>query len=257
MAHMDQPDPRLSPLVDLRGLGKRYGAFDAVKNLSFHISGSELFALLGPNGAGKTTTLRMLMGILRPTSGAALVRGLDCFADRAEVKRCVGYLPDQPSFYDYLRGGEIVRFVGEMHGLDRARIEARAGELMTRFELTDAAGEYAVNYSLGMKKKLAFVCALIHDPELLILDEPTSGLDPYAIRTVHETMRELCARGKTILYSTHLLAHAEKISTRVGIMSGGTLAAVGTLEELRARGSGDRSLEEIFFSVTGPHPEGV
>ncbi len=244
---MDGP----SPAVEIRGLAKRYGAFEAVAGLDLSVPRGELFALLGPNGAGKTTTIRMLMGILQPSSGTALVDGLDCFADRVEVKRRVGYLPDEPVFYDYLRGREVIRFVGEMHGLDRAEIDRRAGPLVERLGLADATEEFAINYSKGMKKKLALLCAMLHDPLVLILDEPTNGLDPYATRALHELVREEVAKGKTIFFSTHLLDQAEKLCRRVGILYKGRLAAVGTLEELRANLSQGGSLEEIFFAVTG------
>lgn len=238
------------PIVRIDNLTKRYGAFDAVAGLDLKVPRGELFALLGPNGAGKTTTIRMLMGILQPTSGCALIDGLDCFKDRVEVKRRVGYLPDEPIFYDYLRGGEILRFVGEMHGLKRDEIDRRATPLLQRLELADATDEYAANYSKGMKKKLALICAMLHDPLVLILDEPTNGLDPYATRTLHELVREKVAEGKTIFFSTHLLDQAEKLCHRVGIVFKGKLAAAGTLSELRARVSRNSTLEEIFFSVT-------
>src|SRR5262249_16645863 len=130
------------PLVEIRGLTKRYGDFEAVAGIELQVARGELFALLGPNGAGKTTTIRMLMGILQPTSGTALIDGLDCFKDRVEVKRRVGYLPDEPIFYDYLRGREILRFVGEMHGLPFELIEERTKALLERLELADATGEY-------------------------------------------------------------------------------------------------------------------
>lgn len=210
----------------------------------------EIFALLGSNGAGKTTTIRMLMGILQPSSGSAEIDGLDCFRERVEVKRRVGYLPDEPVFYDYLRGREIVHFVGEMHGFRAAEIDWRTMPLLERLDMTGSLNDFAVNYSKGMKKKLALVCALIHDPALLILDEPTSGLDPYATRTLHELVREKAAEGRTIFFSTHLLDQAEKLCHRVGIVFKGRLAAVGTMEELRAKTDKDSSLEEIFFSVT-------
>ncbi len=240
----------MTPLVEINDLGKRYGTFDAVSNLRLEVPRGEIFALLGPNGAGKTTTIRMLMGILQPTTGTAKIDGLDCFLDRVEVKRRVGYLPDEPVFYDYLRGRELINFVGEMHGLSREEIRSRADPLLGRLELLDAVNEYAVNYSKGMKKKLALICALIHDPALLILDEPTNGLDPYATRSLHELVREKAAEGKTIFYSTHLLDQAEKLCKRVGIVYKGRLAASGTLDELRASSHSDGSLEEIFFSVT-------
>src|SRR3990167_5323721 len=146
-----------SPLVDIRGLSKRYGDFDALVDLHLQVSPGELFALLGPNGAGKTTTILMMMGILQPTAGAATVDGFDCFRDRVEVKRRVGYLPDEPVFYDYLRGREILLFVGEMHGLGRESIESRGGPLCERLDMMDALEGYAVNYSRGMKKKLPLI----------------------------------------------------------------------------------------------------
>ena len=240
----------LEPVIRTTGLTKRYGEFTAVRGLDLSIDRAEIFAFLGPNGAGKTTTVRMLMGVLRASAGSAFVDGLDCFADRVEVKRKVGYLPDEPIFYDYLRGREIVRFVGEMHGLSAAQIDSRSGPLLERLALADATEEYAVNYSKGMKKKLALLCALLHDPLLLILDEPSNGLDPYATRALHEIIQEQVAQGKTIFYSTHLLDQAEKWCHRAGIVHQGKLAAVGTLAQLRSSVAQNSSLEEIFFAVT-------
>jgi ABC-2 type transport system ATP-binding protein len=150
-----------------------------------------------------------------------------------------------------LRGSEIIRFSGEMHGLNRAEIENRTRPLLQQLELNDALEEFAVNYSRGMKKKLALVCAMLHDPALLILDEPTNGLDPFATRALHEIIRANAAAGKTIFFSTHLLDQAEKLCTQIAIVAKGRLAAHGTLGELRARLTSDSSLEEIFFSVAG------
>jgi ABC-2 type transport system ATP-binding protein len=244
VAHLDN-----TALVEIESLCKTFGSFEAVKELNLSVARGEIFALLGPNGAGKTTTIQMLMGILVPTSGTARISGLDCFKDRLEVKRCVGYLPDEPLFYDYLRGSELIKFTGEMHGLSLAEIDTRVAPLIERFELTDALEEFAVNYSKGMKKKLALICAMLHDPELLILDEPTNGLDPFATRVLHELIREKAAEGKTIFFSTHLLDQAERLCTKIGIVAKGRLAALGTLAELRTRLSADSSLEQIFFSV--------
>ncbi len=237
-------------VIRIEGLGKRFGEFDAVIGLDLEVVRGEILALLGPNGAGKTTTMLMLMGILQPTAGTALIDGLDCFRQRPEVMRRVGYLPEEPIFYDYLRGREIIRFVGEMHGLPHIEIAAASEPLVEMLDLGDALEEYAANYSRGMKKKLALICALMHDPLLLLLDEPTDGLDPYATRAVHDLMRERIDRGRSVFFSTHLLEQAEKICDRVAVMFRGKLAAVGRLDELRAGSSESGSLEEIFFSLT-------
>ncbi|MDB4990482.1 MAG: transporter ATP-binding protein [Myxococcaceae bacterium] len=238
------------PLLEVRALTKRYGGFTAVDELDLSVARGEMFGLLGVNGAGKTTTMRMLMGILRASSGSARVDGLDCFLDRVEVKRRVGYLPDEPAFQDYLRGGEIVRFVGQMHGLSGGEIERRSAPLVERLSLGDAMDEFAVNYSRGMKKKLALVCALLHEPLLLILDEPTSGLDPIAMRRLDEVLRARVNDGMTVLLSSHQLEHVQSLCGRIAIMSQARLAAVGTLPELRARASAESSLEDVFFAVT-------
>ena len=239
------------PLVEIDNLTKRYGDFAAVSRFTLKVGAGELFALLGPNGAGKTTTIRMLMGILQPTTGSARIGGLDCFADRVDVMRLVGYLPDEPVFYDYLRGGEIIRFVGDMHGYSKAEIARRTDGLLGRLELADAVNEFAVNYSKGMKKKLALICAMLHDPALLILDEPTNGLDPFATRTLHDIMREKVAAGRTVFFSTHLLDQAEKLCSRMAIIHRGRLAAAGSLAELRANLPAESTLEEVFFALTG------
>jgi ABC-2 type transport system ATP-binding protein len=239
-----------SVLVQLDSLTKRYGDFEAIGGLSLCVARGEIFGLLGPNGAGKTTTIRMLMGILQPSEGTARIDGLDCFRDRVEVMQRVGYLPDEPVFYDYLRGGEIIRFVGEMHGLTREEVEARSAPLVQRLELEDAISEFAMNYSKGMKKKLALICALLHDPALLILDEPTNGLDPFATRTLHAMIREKAAEGRTVFFSTHLLDQAERLCHRAAIVFNGRLAGAGSLNELRKDLRPDSSLEDVFFALT-------
>ena len=247
--YSNDPRPRAS-VIQLDHLGKRYGDFDAVRNLDLTVERGEVFGFLGPNGAGKTTTIRMLMGILVPSTGRALIDGLDCQRDRAEVKRRVGYLPDNPVFYDYLRGREILEFVGEMHGHERQEARHRAAALLEELALADASEEYAVNYSMGMKKKLGLACALIHDPPVLILDEPTNGLDPRAARDVQDRLRAISAEGRTIFLSTHLLDMAERVCSRVSIIHKGTLVAMGSPGELRDRVVPGGTLEELFLKVT-------
>jgi len=237
-------------MINFEGLSKSYGSFAAVQDLTFAVENGEVFGFLGPNGAGKTTTIRMLMGILVPSGGRVIVNGLDCQRDRTEVKRHVGYLPDSPIFYDFLRGFEILEFVGEMHGQPRAVARRNAERLLGELGLTEAAEEYAVNYSMGMKKKLGLACALIHDPQVLILDEPTNGLDPRAAREVQDRLHRCAQDGKTIFLSTHLLDMAERLCSRLGIIHKGELVAMGALESLRDKVVPGGTLEEVFLKLT-------
>ncbi|WP_426169256.1 ABC transporter ATP-binding protein [Pseudoduganella sp. R-34] len=237
-------------MIEFQGLAKLYGDFPAVQPLTLAVQRGEVFGFLGPNGAGKTTTIRMMMGILVPSAGRVLVDGLDCQADAAEVKRHVGYLPDNPIFYDFLRGREILQFVAEMHGMPRKAAVERAVQLLQEFGLQDVSEEFAVNYSMGMKKKLGLACALVHDPAVLILDEPINGLDPRAAREVQDRLIASAAAGKTIFVSTHLLDMAQRMCNRVGIINRGALVATGSLEELRGASSANSTLEELFLKFT-------
>jgi ABC-2 type transport system ATP-binding protein len=243
-------------MIEFHEVSKTYGDFAAVRNLALAVTQGEVFGFLGPNGAGKTTTIRMMMGILVPSGGRITIDRLDCQADRLQVKQRVGYLPDNPVFYDYLRGREILTFVGEMHGQRRDEAQRRAAALLDELALEDAAEEFAVNYSTGMKKKLGLACALIHDPAVLILDEPTNGLDPRASRHVQDRIRVSAAQGKTIFLSTHLLDMAERLCGRVGIIDKGDLVAVGALEDLQDKVVPGGSLEEVFLKVTQADEDG-
>jgi ABC-2 type transport system ATP-binding protein len=237
-------------VITFEALGKSYGSFAAVRDLSFSVERGEVFGFLGPNGAGKTTTIRMLMGILVPSSGRVVINGLDCQRDSTSVKRHVGYLPDSPMFYDFLKGREILEFVGEMHGKSRPAARQKAEKLLSELALDEASEEYAVNYSMGMKKKLGLACALIHDPQVLILDEPTNGLDPRAAREVQDRLHRIAEEGKTIFLSTHLLDMAQRLCSRLGIIHRGELVAEGTFETLREHTAPGGSLEEVFLKMT-------
>lgn len=239
------------PLLQIEQLCKRYGRFRAVDDLTLDVRAGEILALLGPNGAGKTTTIRMLMGILVPSQGSARICGFDCFTERAAVMEHTGYLPDEPVFYEHLRGDEIIRFCGEMRGMRDDEITASMHEFTERLELGDALGEFAVNYSMGMKKKLALLCAMMHRPSVLLLDEPTNGLDPVVTRALLALIREVAAAGTAVLYSTHLLDQADRLCDRVGILHQGRLAALGTPADLRAQLAPGGSLEDVFFQVAG------
>jgi len=246
----------MAGVVEITDLTKRYGQFTAVESMSLSIPSGGIFALLGPNGAGKTTVIKLIMGTLKATQGAVKVCGLDAFADSISVKSRVGFLPDEPVFFDYMRGREIIRFAGQLHGLDRATIRARTDYWADRLQLTDALEEFAENYSRGMKKKLGLICSLLHEPDLLILDEPTNGLDPHGTQVLHAIMRETAAAGRSVLFSTHLLDQAEKLCDRVAVMRGGKLAAVGTLNELRERFGAVAGLEQLFFLLTESTQDG-
>ncbi|HEX3601987.1 MAG TPA: ABC transporter ATP-binding protein [Lacipirellulaceae bacterium] len=236
--------------VQFKNVVKNYGEFQAVRGVTFDIPAGGIFALLGPNGAGKTTLIKLLMGMLRATSGDLTVGGLSAFNQSVEVKRIVGYLPDEPVFYDFMRGRDIVRFVGEMHGLDLATIVSRSAVLAERLSLADAMEEFAENYSRGMKKKLGLMCALLHEPLLVVLDEPTNGLDPHGTMVLHDLMREIAGAGRTVLFSTHLLDQAQRLCSHVAVINHGQLAAEGTLAELQSQFGASESLESLFFRLT-------
>ncbi len=237
-------------MIEFSQLTKNYGGFQALAPLSLSVGKGEMFGFLGPNGAGKTTTIRLMVGILVPTAGAVRIDGLDCHRDGVQVKRRMGYLPDNPIFYDYLRGREILQFVGEMHDLRRPEAQDRADRLLADLGLNEVAEEFAVNYSMGMKKKLGLACALIHEPSVLILDEPTNGLDPRAAHEVQERLRRSVAEGTTVFLSTHLLDMAERLCSRIGIIHRGHLVATGTPEELKNQVAAGGTLEEVFLAVT-------
>jgi len=241
-------------VIETDGLTKRFGDKVAVDGLTLTVRAGEVMGFLGPNGSGKTTTIRLLMGLLRPTSGSARILGRDCHADAVALKKVVGYLPDEPFLYPYLSGREVLELVAGLHGFPAAEARRRAEAAAGDAGLGDAAGAYTLTYSLGMKKRTALAMALIHDPQVLILDEPTNGLDPRGAREMRDTIVRLAAGGRTILMSTHLLEAAEKLCHRVAIVRAGVLQAVGTPEELRARyaAATDASLEELFLRVTEP-----
>jgi ABC-2 type transport system ATP-binding protein len=239
-------------VIETEALTKVFGAKTAVKGLSLRVEAGEVIGFLGPNGSGKTTTIRLLMGLLRPTSGRATILGRDCHADAVALKREVGYLPDEPFLYPYLSGQEILELVAGLHGFHKEEARRRALTLAERLGLGAATTAYSVTYSLGMKKRLALAMALIHEPKVLIMDEPTNGLDPKGAREMRATISELAGQGRTIFLSTHLLDAAEKLCHRVAIIRDGSLQAIGAPAELRARfaTAHDTSLEELFLKVT-------
>jgi ABC-2 type transport system ATP-binding protein len=239
-------------VIRLAELTKRYGKFTAVDGISLHVPRGELFGLLGPNGAGKTTTMRMIAGILRPTSGSISVAGIDLLARPLAAKARLGFIPDRPFVYDKLTGGEFLRFAAALYGQQGAVVERRIDELLELFELTPWKGELTENYSHGMRQKLIISGAFVHRPELIVVDEPMVGLDPKSARLLKDLFRQFVDRGGTVLMSTHTLEIAEVMCDRVAIVYRGKVAAQGTMTELREQtASGNSSLEDIFLKLTG------
>lgn len=242
------------PLIQTRNLIKKYGDKPAVNDVSFEVCGGEIFGFLGPNGAGKTTTIKMIAGLLQPTSGAVTVGGYDVQAQPQQAKAISGYVPDEPNLYPKLTGRELLRFVGDLYGLQREQVDRRIDELLRLFALVEAGDDTIDSYSHGMQQKTALAAALVHDPRVLVLDEPTVGLDPKSARLIKDLLRQMAGRGAAVFLSTHILEIAERMCDRIGIIHQGRLIAVGTMDELRAletAGGGQTSLEDIFLGLTG------
>ena len=246
-----------STTIHAQGLTKQYGDLTAVDHLDLEVRAGELFGFLGPNGAGKTSTIRMLCGVLQPTSGTAIVAGHDVANDPTEVKRRIGYMAERPYLYLRLTGAEFLRTMADLYGVDRRFTEERIPQLLENFQLTEKADEIIEGYSHGMRQKLALASTLIHGPQVLFLDEPTSGMDPRSARHTKDKLRELASQGRTIFLSTHVLDVAEQMCDRVAIVSRGRLVAVGTLDDLRAQVSADASLEDIFLQLTEEQEDAV
>lgn len=241
-----------SPIIRARGLTKQFGKLVAVRDVSFEVNAGQVFGFLGPNGAGKTTTIRMLTGLVRPTSGSASIAGYDVVSEPQEVKRRVGYLAEAPYLYPRLTGREFLDFMGSLYQVPPSAARQRGGRLLSLFELSDKADDLVQTYSHGMRQKLALAGALLHEPPVLFLDEPTSGLDPRSARLVKDLLTGLVERGHTVFLSTHVLEIAEQLCHRVGIIDRGQVIATGTLDELRQQAQQESySLEDIFLQLTG------
>jgi ABC-type multidrug transport system ATPase subunit len=241
-------------LVLIDQVTKSFGDKIALNDISFTVPAGQICGLLGPNGAGKTTLFRLLMGILKPTKGHLRIDGQDAFEDRVAVKRLIGFLPDEPVFYNYLSGREMLELSAAMHGLDARATLERLAPVVARLRLSDDIDKYAEDYSRGMKKKLGLLLALLHAPKLLVLDEPTNGLDVESTHLFYDLIIDLAEQGTTILFSTHLMDHVARLCSHVVIINEGVLAAAGSLASLRAAHA-QASLEAIFLNVTTRPPQ--
>ena len=241
-----------TPLIQIKHLSKSFGEKAAIKDVNIEVNSGEVFGFLGPNGAGKTTTIKIIMGLLQPTTGGVRVAGYDIATQPIQAKAASGYVPDTPNLYAKLTGRELLSFVGDLYNLERAQAGRRIDELLHMFDLVGAAEDTLDSYSHGMKQKTALAAALMHDPKVLVLDEPTVGLDPKSARLIKDILRQMAERGAAVFLSTHILEIAERMCDRIGIINKGELIAVGTMDELRTLDQiGGASLEDIFLSLTG------
>jgi len=246
--------PEPNPLVNVDGVSKTFGDKVALERVSFAVPPGQICGLLGPNGAGKTTLFRLLMGILKATYGSVLIDGLDAFEKRVVVKRLIGFLPDEPVFYSYLSGREVLELSAAMHGLNVPATMGRMSSVIAKLRLSDDIDNYAEDYSRGMKKKLGLLLAMLHEPKLLVLDEPTNGLDVESTHLFYEMISELASHGTTVLFSTHLMDHVTRLCSHAVIINEGKVVAKGSLAELRSAYGLD-SLEGIFLKLTARPPQ--
>jgi len=239
-------------MIKLENLTKRYGDFIAVNNVTLTVERGKLFGFLGPNGAGKTTTIKMMTGLLKPTSGRVLIGENDIEEQPVEAKSMIGFIPDRPFLYEKLTGIEFLRFMADIYQVERKETEKRALEFLELFELLGWKDELIEGYSHGMKQKLVISSALLHKPQFLIVDEPMVGLDPKSAKLIKELFKQMSRLGVTIFMSTHSLEVAQEMCDEIAIIQEGKVIALGTMKELQEMAaSDDGRLESIFLKLTG------
>ena len=233
-------------MIEIKNYTKIYNSTKkAVDNISLTIEDGEIFAFIGHNGAGKTTTIKSIVGILDFEEGDILINSKSIKKQPIECKKEIAYLPDNPDLYESLTGIAFINFVSDIYEVEKDIRDERTKKYSEKFGLTDNLGEEISSYSHGMKQKLALIAALVHEPKVLVLDEPFVGLDPKAVFELKEMMNEMCERGVTIFFSTHILDVAEKLCKRVAIIKEGKIVKVGNMDEVK----GDKSLENIFLDL--------
>lgn len=238
-------------MIELKNLTKKYGEFQAVNNLNLSVNKGEIFGFIGPNGAGKTTTIKMMGGILEPSSGRVCIAGISMQAEPEKAKSKIGFIPDRPYLYEKLTAMEFLRFTADLYGVSKEAFEAKAYMILKNFSLADWADELVESYSHGMKQRLIMSAALLHDPEVIIVDEPMVGLDPAAIKMVKGLFKSLAEQGVTIFMSTHTLKVAEETCDRIGVINFGRLIAMGTTKELQREANvTEADLEQVFLNLT-------
>jgi len=242
-------------MIELIHLVKNFGDLVAVNDISIEIPAGQFFCVLGPNAAGKTTTIKMLTGLIKPTSGAARVCGIDVQKDPLEARKRMAYVPDFPFLYDKLTPWEFIRFTGQLFQMPDAEIRSRSEELIERFHLDEYLRKPIEGLSHGTRQRIAISAALLHNPDVFVIDEPMVGLDPQHARVVKDILKERALKGMTVFLSTHQLSIAEEMADRIGIINRGAFAGVGTLDELRGQSGSDGKLENCFLALTAEAAE--
>lgn len=237
-------------MINIQNLNKHFGAVQAVKDLSLSIPAGELFCFLGPNGAGKTTTIKMLTGLLRPDSGTIKIGEFNIQTQAVEAKRIMGYIPDMPFLYEKLTPVEFLKFIAGLYNINLPDLNDHIEAALRQFDLQGSRNALIGELSHGMRQRLLYIGTFLHNPKVILIDEPLIGLDPHSIRMIKDLLRAKVRDGMTILLTTHILALAQDIADRIGIISGGKLIALGTLSELQTQSGSKDTLEDIFLKLT-------
>ncbi len=245
-----------NPIIEFSQIKKHYGEFAAVKGIDLTINSGELFGFLGPNGAGKTTMIRILTGIIKPTSGKVLIGGYDLFVEPERAKAQIGFVPDRPYLYEKLTPIEYFDFMGGLYNVNKDQVISKGEEMLKLFSLWDRRNELIESFSHGMKQKVAMSAAILHDPNIFVLDEPTVGLDPRSVKLAKDFFKSLIKKGKTVFLTTHTLSVAQDLCDRIAIIRNGEIAALGTMAELQKRASlPGNDLETVFLKITEEEQE--
>ncbi len=237
-------------MIHIENIDKSFGNVHAVRNLSLRVPAGELFCFLGPNGAGKTTTIKLLTGLLRPDHGTIRIGGFNIASNPVEAKKIMGYIPDMPFLYEKLTPVELLKFIADLYNLNVPDLPRRIDDSLRQFGLTEARSALIGDLSHGMRQRLLYMATFLHNPRVVFVDEPLMGLDPHSIRMIKDFLRAKVRDGMTIFLTTHILALAEEIADRIGIISNGTLIAMGKMSELRTHANLQGPLEDIFLKLT-------
>ncbi len=236
-------------MIVVENLAKKYFEKVVVDSISFKVENGEIYGFLGPNGSGKSTTLKILAGVLKPTSGRAEIEGIDVVSNPVEVKKIIGYVPETPTLYESLTPAELFSFIGGIRGIDEKILKERVNRFVEAFEIGEYMNQFIGTLSFGTKQKISLIASFLHDPKVIIMDESMNGLDPKSARILRELLIKFRDDGKSIIFSTHVLPLAEMICDRIGLIYEGKLIAEGTMDELREKAQ-EENLEDIFLKLT-------